>query len=158
MRQQFLSTYDYKDIDEANKKVKEWAIKEYGMEIHGTTKRRPSEVFISEERETLKALPSERFELPLWKEAKVHPDHHIVFDKSYYSLPTRYVGKKLWARGGFNTVQILYEGELIKTHQRAYRPGTWRTDEGDYPPEKSRYLMKSKSWYQAEALRYGSDV
>ncbi|MEN8265179.1 MAG: IS21 family transposase [Nitrospirota bacterium] len=158
VRQQFLSTYDCRDINDANEKVKEWALKEYGMEIHGTTKRKPSEVFISEEKEKLKALPLERFELPLWKEAKVHPDHHIVYEKSYYSLPTRYVGKKVWARGGFNTVQIFFEGELIKTHQRSYRPGTWRTDERDYPPEKSRYLMKSKSWYQTEALKHGSHV
>ena len=113
---------------------------------------------MAEEKDKLKALPSERFELPLWKEAKVHPDHHIVFDKSYYSLPTRYVGKKVWARGGFNTVQIFFEGELIKTHQRAYRAGTWRTDERDYPPEKSKYLMKSKSWYQTEGLKHGSHV
>jgi len=55
-------------------------------------------------------------------------------------------------------VQIFYEGELIKTHQRAGRPGTWRTDEGDYPPEKSKYLMRSKAWYEKEALKYGSDV
>jgi len=158
VRQQFLSTYDVRDIGEANEKVRDWALREYGMEIHGTTKRSPAEVFMTEEKEKLKALPCERFELPLWKEAKVHPDHHIVFDKSYYSLPTRYVGKKVWARGGFNTVQIFYEGELIKTHQRAYRAGTWRTDERDYPPEKSRYLMKSKSWYQAEALKHGSYV
>ena len=158
VRQQFLSTYECRDINEANEKARRWAIKEYGMEIHGTTKRRPSEVFMAEEKAKLKALPHERFELPLWKEAKVHPDHHIVFDKSYYSLPTRYVGKKVCARGGFHTVQIFYEGELVKTHPRAWQAGTWTTDEGDYPPEKSKYLMKSKSWYQTEALKYGSSV
>ncbi len=90
--------------------------------------------------------------------AKVHPDHHIVFDKSYYSMPTRYIGKKVWVRGGMQTVQIFYDGELIKTHQRAYRPGTWRTDESDYPPEQSKYIMKSLSYYQTEALRYGEHV
>lgn len=96
--------------------------------------------------------------MPLWKEAKVHPDHHIVFDKSYYSLPTRYIGKKVWVRGGIKTVQIFFDGELIKTHQRAYRAGSWRTDEGDYPPEQSRYIMRSISHYQAEAKRYGEHV
>ncbi|MEW6418935.1 MAG: hypothetical protein AB1480_12575 [Nitrospirota bacterium] len=92
------------------------------------------------------------------KETKVHPDHRIVFDKSYYSLPTRYIGKKVWVRGGIKTVQIFLEGELIKTHQRAYRPGSWRTDESDYPPEQSRYIMRSVSHYQAEALKYGEHV
>lgn len=54
------------------------------MEVHGTTKRRPFELFKEQERGHLIALPEERFDMPLWKEAKVHPDHHIVFDRSYY--------------------------------------------------------------------------
>lgn len=158
VRQQFLSFQEFKDITGANEKVKHWCLHEYGMEVHGTIKRKPFEVFEAEEKAQLNPLPGESFDLPMWKEAKVHPDHHIVFDKSYYSLPTRYVGKKVWVRGGLYRVQIFYEGELIKTHQRAYKPGTWRTDERDYPPEKSRYLLRSTSYYQRQALKHGSHV
>lgn len=157
VRQQFLSSYDFKDIHEANEKVRRWCL-EYGMEIHGTTKRRPYEVYKSEEKPGLKSLPKERFDIPLWKEAKVHQDHHIVFERSYYSLPTRYIGKKVWVRGGLSTVYIFYDGELIKTHQRSYRSGTWVTDERDYPPEKSNYIMKSMAYYQQQALRHGEYV
>jgi hypothetical protein len=106
----------------------------------------------------MKRLPTERFDIPLWKEAKVHPDHHIVFDKSYYSLPTRYIGKKVWARGGLNDVKIFYEGEQIKTHGRSYRKGSWVTDERDYPPEKSKYLLKTTSYYRKQAFKYGKHV
>ena len=120
VRQQFLASYDFKDITEANLKVEGWCLEDYGMQVHGTTKRKPVEVFRAEEQALLIALPEERFDIPLWKEAKVHPDHHIVFDKSYYSMPTRYVGKTLWVRGGLNNVQVFSEGELVKTHQRSY--------------------------------------
>lgn len=158
VRQQFLSSHAFTDIKDANEKAKLWCGHEYGMQIHGTTKRKPLPLFKEQEQAHLIPLPNERFEMPLWKEAKVHPDHHIVFDKSYYSLPTRYIGKKVWVRGGIKTVQIFFDGELIKTHQRAYRAGSWRTDEGDYPPEQSRYIMRSVSHYQAEAKRYGEHV
>lgn len=158
VRQQFLSSYAFADIKDANGKVKEWCLYGYGLQVHGTTKRKPLELFKEQEQSHLIPLPEERFDMPLWKEAKVHPDHHIVFDKSYYSLPTRYIGKKVWARGGMQSVQIFYDGELIKTHQRAYRPGTWRTDETDYPPEKSKYIMRSLSYYQTEAMKYGHHV
>ncbi len=158
VRQQFLSSYDFRDIKEANRKVKDWCLNDYGMEIHGTTKKMPDEVFKAEEKPELKNLPHEKFDMPLWKDARVHPDHHIVFKKSYYSLPTRYIGRKVWARGGINTLQVFYDGELIKTHQRAYKPGTWMTDENDYPPEKSKYLLKSASYYQKQALTYGEYV
>lgn len=158
VRQQFLSSHDFTDIKDANDKVRQWCLYGYGMEVHGTTKKKPLKSFKEEEKEHLNALPEERFEMPLWKEAKVHPDHHIVFDRSYYSLPTRYIGKKVWVRGGIKTVQIFFDGELIKTHQRAYRPGSWMTDESDYPPHESRYIMRSVSHYQTEALKYGGYV
>jgi len=158
VRQQFLSSYEFRDIREANEKVRKWCLQDYGMQVHGTTKKKPFEVFVREEQPNLKPLPEETFDIPLWKEAKVHPDHHIVFDKSYYSAPTRYVGKTVWVKGGLHSVHIFYDGELIKTHQRSYRAGTWRTDEGDYPPEKSRYLLRSLSYYQNEAKKYGQHV
>lgn len=158
VRQQFLSSHAFTNINDANEKAKLWCLHEYGMQEHGTTKRKPLELFKEQELAHLIALPSERFEMPLWKEAKVHPDHHIVFDKNYYSLPTRYIGKKVWVRGGIKAVQIFLDGELIKAHQRAYMPGSWRTDESDYPPEQSKYIMRSVSHYQAEALKYGEHV
>jgi hypothetical protein len=158
VRQQFLSSHSFTDIKDANDKAGQWCLDEYGMREHGTTKRKPFELFLEQEKEHLIVLPEERFEMPLWKEARVHPDHHIVFDKSYYSLPTRYIGKKVWVRGGIKTVQIFFDGEMIKTHQRTYRPGSWRTDESDYPPEQSRYIMRSVSHYQTEALKYGEYV
>lgn len=158
VRQQFLSTYDFSDIKEANEKVRLWCIDDYGMQVHGTTKRKPFEVFTRDEKPRLKALPAERFDMPLWKEAKVHPDHHIVFEKNYYSLPTRYVGKRLWVRGGMQALQVFFDGELVKTHPRSYAEGAWVTDEGDYPPEKSRYLLKTSEHYQAEAARHGEYV
>jgi len=158
VRQQFLASEDCKDVEDANEKVRPWCLYDYGMEIHGTTKRKPFEVFKSEEQPLLKSLPEEQLDIPLWKEAKVHPDHHIVFAKSYYSVPTRYVGKKAWVRGGLHTVQMFLDGELIKTHARSYRAGAWVTDESDYPPEKSKYLLKTSDHYQQEALKHGEYV
>ncbi len=158
VRQQFLSSYEFKDIEEANNKVIDWSVYDYGMQTHGTTQKRPYEVFKQEEQPELKALPAGKFDIPLWKEARIHPDHHIVFARSYYSMPTRYIGKKVWVRGGIFKVQIFYDEELVKTHNRSYKSGTWVTDEADYPPEKSRYLLKSISYYKKEGLKYGENV
>lgn len=155
VREQVLAGADFRDLREANSTVMAWCLEDYGMAIHGTTKRAPSDLFTTEEQQHLKALPGERFDLPLWKKAKVHPDHHIVFDQSFYSLPTRFVGKDVWVRGGLHVVHIFSEGELIKTHQKATRPGMRRTDEGDYPPEQSRYLLKTRGYDRQEALKYG---
>ena len=37
------------------------------------------------EREALRALPETRYEVAVWKKARLHPDCHVVFEKAYYS-------------------------------------------------------------------------
>ncbi len=155
VRQQLLAGRTFRDIDEANERALRWCREEIGLEVHGTTQRRPLEVFQKEEAACLKPLPGEPFEHPLWKECTVHPDHHIVFDRSYYSLPTRFIGRKVWARGGRSLVRIFLDEQLIKTHARALRPGTWRTDLSDYPPEKLAYLMPAPTYCRSQAAQIG---
>jgi hypothetical protein len=125
------------------------------MEVHGTTKRKPFEVFQKEEAPHLRPLPSESFECPEWKKCTVHPDHHIVFDRSYYSLPTRWISKEVWARGTRRLVQIFFDEQLIKTHIRAEQPGAWVTDLTDYPPEKLAYLMPTPTYCRKKASQIG---
>jgi len=79
LRQQFLSTLESPAINEANQQVRQWCLHDYGMQVHGTIRRKPYEVFQTEEKERLLRLPSESFDIPLWKEAKVNRDHHLDF-------------------------------------------------------------------------------
>lgn len=154
MRGQLLAGRSLRDIDEANERALEWC-SQIGMEIHGTTKRRPLEAFQKEEASHLKSLPGEPFERPLWKPCKVHPDHHIVFDRSYYSLPTRFIGKEVWVRAGRHLVHIFLNEQLIKTHRRSLTAGTFMTDPTDYPPEKLAYLMPAPNYCRAQAAQIG---
>ena len=155
VRQHLLAGRTFKDINEANKRALSWCRDEIGQQVHGTTKRRPYPVFLEEEKEALKPLPAEGFEIPLWKSCSVHPDHHVVFDKAYYSVPTRYIGKKVWVKGTRKIVRIFYEHELIKTHPRAKYPGQRMTDINDYPPEKLAYLMVTPTYCRKKASEYG---
>jgi len=155
VRKHLLAGRTFRDIEEANQRALRWCREEIGMEVHGTTKRKPFEVFQKEEVPRLKPLPSEPFECPEWKKCRVHPDHHIVFDKSYYSLPTRWIGKEVWARGSRKLVQVFFDGQLIKTHLRAEQPGTWVTDPSDYPPEKLAYLMPMPAYCRKKASEIG---
>jgi len=155
VRKHLLAGRSFRDIDETNQRALRWCREEIGMEVHGTTKRKPFEVFQREEAPRLRSLPSESFESPEWKKCTVHPDHHIVFDKSYYSLPTRWIGKEVWGRGTRRLVQIFFDEQLIKTHIRAEQPGTWVTDSSDYPPEKLAYLMPTPTYCRKKASEIG---
>jgi transposase len=155
VKKHLLAGRTFADIHEANERALHWCKEEIGQEIHGTTKRKPYPVFLAEEKPRLKALPDTPFERPLWKKCAVHPDHHIVFDKSYYSLPTRYIGKKVWAKGTYKKVEVFLDHERIKLHPRASRPGTWVTDQTDYPPDKLAFLMATPTWCRKKAAEYG---
>ncbi len=155
VRQHLLAGRSFQDVDEANERALKWCREEIGMEVHGTIQRRPFEVFQKEEAACLKPLPREVFERPLWKKCTVHPDHHIVFDRSFYSLPTRVIGREVWARGGRHQIRIFLDEELIKIHERALLPGTWRTDLSDYPTEKLAYLMPAPTHCRSKAAQIG---
>lgn len=155
VRRHLLAGRTFRDVEEANERALRWCKDEIGMEIHGTTKRKPYEVFRTEELPHLRSLPPERFQCPQWKLCTVHPDHHVVFDRSYYSLPSRYIGKEVWVRGEDRLVRIFLASEQIKLHQRAQHPGTWLTDLSDYPPEKLAYLMPTPSYCRKRAAEVG---
>ncbi len=155
VRRHLLAGRSFKDVDEANERALRWCKEEIGMEVHGTTKRKPYEVFLREESSHLRPLPPERFQCPKWKKCTVHPDHHVVFDHSYYSLPTRFIGADVWVRGDDRLLRVFLGPELIKTHCRAQRPGTWVTDYSDYPPEKLAYLMPAPTYCRRRAAEVG---
>jgi transposase len=155
VRRHLLAGRSFHDVEEANERALRWCRDEIGMETHGTTKRKPYEVFLKEELPHLRPLPPERFQCPQWKICTVHPDHHVVFDRSYYSLPTRFIGREVWVRGDDRLARIFLGSEQIKIHSRAQCPGTLVTDLSDYPPEKLAYLMPTPTYCRKRAAEVG---
>jgi transposase len=158
VRQQLVAGRQYQDLADANDKAIDWSLSGIGMKKHGTTHEEPVLRFERDEKSTLLPLPARRFETPLWKSCTVHPDHHVVFDKSYYSVPTRYVGKTVWVRGTFRLTEIFLDRELIKCHVRAHKAGTWRTDQNDYPDRAKAFLFAHPTWCRQQAETFGEDV
>jgi hypothetical protein len=114
-------------------------------------------VFEAEEREFLIPAPTEPFDVPRWSEPKVHPDHHVQVARTLYSVPTRYIGKKLRARVDKKTVRLYLQGELIKSHRRM-PPGKRSTDTNDYPVGKAPYASRSVDSLIARARGLGEHV
>jgi transposase len=119
------------DIAQLNRMLLQWASAEYGQRKHGTTQQAPFQLFTDKEQPALKALPQEPFEAAEWKEARVHPDHYIQFNRKAYSVPHPYVGKSVWVRGTERLVQIYYAEKMIKQHliTDSFR----HTDHSDFP-------------------------
>jgi transposase len=118
-------------LGELDRLMRRWSVEDYGMKTHGTTHEKPYEVFLQRERPALKPLPQTDFDVAVWKQATVHPDHYIQFQNKAYSIPHAYLGKTVWVRATEHLLQVYYQHALIKTHliTKGYR----HTDHQDFP-------------------------
>jgi hypothetical protein len=137
VKRNFLAGRDPELTDPLNAKLLAWCVHIAGQRRHGTTQERPMVRFHQVEQATLLALPNQRYDMAVWKEAKLYRDCHVVFEKSFYSAPYRLVGQKLWVRGGLRTVKIYTQAhELVAIHDRAGQPGERQTCPDHLPPHK----------------------
>lgn len=89
----FMALYPDLDIQQANQLIRKWIVEQYGQRTHGTTQQKPFPLFEKNEKGQLKPLPAEPFQIARWKQAAVHPDHYIQFNKKAYSVPHAYVNE-----------------------------------------------------------------
>lgn len=155
VRQQVLAGRNFKDIEEANKAALHWCRHEISQRVTRTTGQKPWDLFESQEKPMLRALPTVDYELSIWQELKVHRDHHVVFDGSYYSVPTQYIGQNVWLRATKRIVDIYVHAQKIKTHVRAQVRGKWVTDQQDYPVSKRAFLSQDKKHCLQQAVLIG---
>jgi hypothetical protein len=85
------------------------------LRIHGTTARRPAEVFAAEEMALLAPEPAEPYDVPIFAEPKVARDYHIEVSRALYSVPCAYIGQRVQVRADSALVRVYHRGSLIKT-------------------------------------------
>jgi transposase len=142
-------------VTEANYKIKDWLINEYGKRKHGTTQLKPYDFFKEVESPCLIPLPFDEFEIAQWKQAKVHPDCFIQVNKKSYSVPYQYVGKTLTVKVKSKLVEIYYNEQMIKEH--LIPKNNRQTDYADFPENVEKALSGNlQSYLIREAERLGS--
>ena len=154
VKRNFFKPRLLEDIHHARRELDLWLKEIAGERIHGTTGRRPREVFEEEEREALRPLPGVPYERVEWKCAKVHRDCHAVFAMRQYSVPWRFVGQEVWIRATDSTVIIEVDDVRVATHDRR-GPGRRSTIEAHLPDHRSDYRHRSRTYWEGRADRLG---
>jgi transposase len=157
VRESWFAGEQFGGLDDARRNAEHWSREIAGRRIHGTTRRVPLEVFETEEKPVMRPAPTEPFDVPLWTDAKVHPDHHIQVARALYSVPTRYLHRKVRVRADSRIVRIYAGTELIKVHPRQ-PPGGRSTDPNDYPTDKAIYALRSVDAVLGKARQRGTHV
>ena len=123
-----------------------WVCETANQRTHGTTGHRPAAAF-EHERSALIELPVARFELILWKKAKVHRDSHVAFKRRLYSVPWRFLGKEVWIKVNAHSVIIFCEDVRIATHGRR-GSGPRSTSPGHLPEERAALGQRSREYWE----------
>lgn len=78
------------------------------------------ERFLAQEKQLLKPLPDNDFEIRYYAELRVAQNNCIYLgrDKHYYSVPYTFIGAQVKVIYTRTIVKIYHEGKLIATHQR----------------------------------------
>lgn len=144
-------------LEAAREHALRWCREIAGLKLHASTYRRPREHFDSEERGALLAAPTARYDVPKWSEPKVAQDHYAQVARGLYSLPTRYIGKRLTARMDSKTVRFYDGATLVRSHVRV-EPGRRATVESDFPPAGSALAMRATDRIAGEMEQFGKVI
>lgn len=145
------------DLDDVNRRLEHWTLHVAGRCLHGTTHRRPLDVFAAEERAALLPLPARPYLVTTWKAVKVHRDSHVAFDRRLYSVPFRFLGASAWVRATPDAVHVYVDDELVARHDRAGRTQHSTRDE-HLPAERVAMRHRDRDFWVGRAAHLGPEV
>ena len=145
------------DIEQGRRRAVTWSMREIGMRRHSTTGRFPLVHFEAVEKPALKAPPTDRYDVPIWCDPIVARDQYAQVAKALYSLPRKFLWKKLRARADSQLVYFYDNGVVVRTHPRK-PPGGRSTIESDFPPEKSAVARRDVAFFVNQAKVHGVNI
>ena len=152
----FLATFEGKTLQEANRQVRQWCLETAGLRIHGTTKQQPLQRFEKTERAALQPLPTEPYDLAIWKKVNCYQDGYVVFDNAYYSAPYRLSGHTMMVRAGVDMVRLYSSNyQLVASHPRAKEAGARLTNPAHLPPTHLEGLVMTREMCLEAATEIG---
>jgi transposase len=142
----FFAGRDFSSFKQMQEELENWLVKA-NSRIHGTTKKRPDEIFESQEKQQLLELPRLMFDLSSWHKRKVGRDCHIILDNNYYSVPSVHAGQTVEVSLGADIVRIYSGTEAIAVHTRSNGKGEFITNRSHWP-EYKLYYPESKEYQE----------
>lgn len=118
------------------------------------------ELFQSVERSYLKPLPDTPYELKDYRRAKVQKIGYVYFspDKSYYSVPYRYIGKSTLIHYTASAVEVYYNHQRIALHKRNRSLGRYNTNKDHLSSTHRAYTDWSPDFFKRLAAKHGPNV
>lgn len=157
LKSNYFKAHAPEDIRDARAGMQRWLVEVAGQRRHGTTGKKPTEVFEQEEKPVLLPLPTNRLELVAWQRAKVHRDCHATFRGEYYSAPWKLIGQEVDLRITRSAVTVSHNDQHVCVHDRVKR-GQRATIEPHLPDHRSSLRHRSRTYWVTLADAMGEPV
>jgi transposase len=129
-------------------------LEKFNNKIHRIFRRSRSEMFEGE-KDFLRPLPENPYEVVVHHRARVHPDCHLAFEKNFYSAPEALRGHLLDVWAGEKIIEIFHGGERVAVHNRSKGRGHFVTQKDHYPEAQRAYCEATPLHTKSQAERIG---
>ena len=146
-------------IEDLNREIKK-LLNDYNNLLFQRKQASRKELFQSVERSYLKPLPTNKYEIKDYRRAKVQKIGYVYFspDKSYYSVPYRYIGRTTLIHYTKSTVEVYCYHERIAFHKRNPAMGVYNTNKDHLSSTHKAYTEWSPDYFKKMASKHGNDV
>lgn len=146
-------------IEELNREIRR-LLTEYNKLLFKRKEAGRPELFQTIERGYLKPLPAEQYEIKDYRRAKVQKMGYVYFspDKSYYSVPYRYIGKQTQIHYTQKHIEVYYNHQRIAIHQRNHATGSYNTNSDHLSSTHQAYLGRNPDYFKNKAAAHGEHV
>lgn len=154
-----LSPFTFFSLKELNRAILECLEKHNTTPLQGKDYSR-KQVFEATEREALKPLPAQRYEIRKTRQVTVMKNCHVRLcdDKHYYSVPYRYIGEKVKLSYTSKQISIYLKGERIAFHLRDRKPYKYTTIR-DHLPSQHQFVSEwNPEKFISRAVGIGPEV
>lgn len=154
----FISGRTFVDAADLKRQLADWMTTYANERIHGTTRRVPMQMLVTEEREKLQPMPEESFAFFNRGVRTVGVNCHIHFENNYYSVPACLVGKEVTVRWNEHLLRIIAAGEQVALHQKSTGIGAYVTQRSHLPDYKVYSATEHQARFEAKFADMGEDA
>jgi len=156
LRNNPLKGRDGEPLPEVQRALDQWIVEVASVRVHGTTRRRPLEVFTQEEAGVLRPLPRPKPPRVVWKHAKVHPDSHVTCRGRLFSVPWQLIHEHVWVRACGQEVRVHHRDKCVARH---VDQGQRRTTVDEHLPADRRDLRRrGREFWERRAAKVGQNT
>ncbi len=144
-------------LEELNKEIQP-LLEVYNNQLFSQRNTTRRQEFLSIEKDQLGTLPHVAYEIRRFKQATVQKMGHVYIseDKHYYSVPYRFIGKKVTVCYSENTVEIFSQKNRVALHKRSRSQGGYSTLQDHLSSSAKAYSEWSLAFFQERALKIGT--